>query len=276
MARTQARSPKFYINNAFTASESGNVKSLNGLAIPLASVKDLKACVESAHRGFAQWSAVSPHQRIEWLYQIARRMEDDAKSLTAHFKRDQISNSQSTITAICDFHYSSCGWPGKLETLLSSVNTIAHKHVSYTIPEPLGCIAVLPGTKTSFKNLWTTSISLICAGNSVILLLPIKFANAAFSLCEHIHLGKLPAGLLNVVFIDNTSHFNNIVSHRGIHAVMCDFIMQESLLALASEHQLRVLPWTQHSDFETLQHAVQYKTIWTPMDLPESQNAVLY
>jgi acyl-CoA reductase-like NAD-dependent aldehyde dehydrogenase len=266
MAHHIAIPPKFFIHNNFTGSESGNVISLNGLTIPIASIKDIKACVESSHRGLVQWSAFNPQQRIDILYQIARYMEDHTAVLSKELKNVGLSHSKNGLKTLIHFHYSLCGWPGKLETLLSSVNAISQKHVSYTIPEPIGCIAVLPGKSTQFFELWTKSLTLLCSGNAVILCLPVQFANAVRCLCEQLLWGKLPAGLLNMVFINDSSLFDKIVSHRGIHALMCDFVLQENAMSLMAEHQMRVLPWDKNSDFETLQTSVQYKTIWTPMD----------
>lgn len=122
-----------------------------------------------------------------------------------------------------------------------------------------------------FFKLWTKSLTLLCSGNAVILCLPVQFANAVRSLCEQLLLGKLPAGLLNIVFINGTSLFDKIASHRGIDVLMCDFVPQDNLISLMAEHQMRILPWDKNSDFETLQTSVQYKTIWTPKDSFESQ-----
>ncbi|MFN5674932.1 MAG: aldehyde dehydrogenase family protein [Bacteroidota bacterium] len=267
MARAIAIPPQFFIHNNFSGSESGNVLSINGLAIPLASIKDIKACVESAHRGLAQWAAFNPHQRTDILYQMARCMELHAAVISEQLKSVGISSLKIVLKTLINFHYSLCGWPGKLETLLSSVNAISQKHVSYTIPEPVGCIAVLPDISTSFLELWTKSLTLLCSGNAVILCVPFQFANAVRCLCEQLLLCKLPAGVLNIVFINGTSLFDKIASHRGIDALMCDFVPQDNVISLMAEHQMRLLPWDKNSDFETLQTSVQYKTIWTPMDL---------
>ncbi|WP_084582341.1 aldehyde dehydrogenase family protein [Sphingomonas azotifigens] len=167
--------------------------------IPLAGADEVDAAVAAAKRAFAGWRAKPPLERRQILERLATLLGDHADELAVLSSLEfggavSFTRHISLISQKFTSYYA--GWADKLEGQIASLDEAGFV---YSIPEPLGVIAVIVTWNGPIISLGMKVIPALAAGNTVVL----KPAEIApFTAQKFLALATragVPAGVINLV-----------------------------------------------------------------------------
>lgn len=287
---------KMYVGGAFVRSESGryfqvsaNDKSATGadpetVNIPLGSRKDARDAVLAAKNAFDGWSARTAFNRGQILYRLAEMLESRRDELTASLQRAGLSakDAEAEVGASVDRAIFYAGFCDKLTALLSSYNPVPGPHFDFSVPDPMGVIAVVAPAKPALLGLVSTILPIIAAGNTVVAIASKDDPRTAVLFCECLATSDLPGGVINVLTGDAREIAPHLAKHRevaGIDAWTEDAELRAKLEAEGSDSVKRVtthgtpvdLKWYDAADPQVgqglgfLERFLETKTIWHPV-----------
>ncbi len=287
---------KMYVGGAFVRSESGryfqvsaNDKSATGadpetVNIPLGSRKDARDAVLAAKNAFDGWSARTAFNRGQILYRLAEMLESRRDELTASLQRAGLSakDAEAEVGASVDRAIFYAGFCDKLTALLSSYNPVPGPHFDFSVPDPMGVIAVVAPAKPALLGLVSTILPIIAAGNTVVAIASKDDPRTAVLFCECLATSDLPGGVINVLTGDAKEIAPHLAKHRevaGIDAWTEDAELRAKLEAEGSDSVKRVtthgtpvdLKWYDAADPQVgqglgfLERFLETKTIWHPV-----------
>ena len=212
---------KLYIGGKFPRTESGRYfpvydKKQKLLAnMCRASRKDFREAVVSARAAFAGWSGRTAYNRGQILYRVAEMMEGRREQLVAELKSQGISSNiaQREVTETIDRFVYYAGWADKFQQIFSSVNPVATSHFNFSVPEPMGVVAVMAPDEPSLLSLATIISAVTVGGNAVIILASETKPLTAITLSEILNTSDLPAGVVNIL----TGFRNELIPHFASH-----------------------------------------------------------
>lgn len=290
---TVTKTYKLFIGGAFPRSESGRTTPIHTAEGPAhvarASRKDLRDAVEAAHAAQPAWARATPYLRGQVLYRLAEMMEGKASELTAALRDSSntaINPSVSTPTnppAIAPDHEVAlaidrvvhyAGWADKHAHVLGGANPVAGPYHNFTIPEPMGVVAVACPDEAPLLALVSLALPAVCAGNAVVALATEAQPIAACVLAEAIATSDTPPGIFNILTGSLAELSPHLASHREIMAIHAANLSPQhaaSLRAGAAENLKRVTiraiddwrsdacesPWW-------IEPLVELKTMWHP------------
>lgn len=171
-----------------------------------ASPGDIDAAVESARRGFKQWSAVAPAVRGHVLLKLAdlleRHREELAQIETCQSgKIIQISRAFEVDQAALFLRYYA-GWATKIsgQTITPSLPSFAgERYTAFTLREPVGVVVgIVPWNFSTMIAIWKLASALV-TGCSIIIK-PSEFTPLTILRIAELAMDAgLPPGALNVV-----------------------------------------------------------------------------
>lgn len=312
---------KLFINGAFPRSESGRAFALTagGAAgapggggtfahASLASRKDLRDAVEAARAALPKWSGATAYNRGQVLYRLAEMMQGKAAELRealaacgavgvdararAKGSRGKGARGARTGTAglltptvevelAIDAVVHFAGWADKLAQVLGSHNPVAGPYYNFTIPEPVGVAALVPGETPALLPLVSLLAPALAAGATTVVLASPSNPIPACVLAEACATSDIPAGVVNILTGQHAELLPHVATHRDIDAVAaCGLAAAESamLRAGSAENLKRVTihrdpaadaarPWTDpmaSRGLAWLEPMLEYKTIWHP------------
>ena len=277
---------KLYINGAFPRSESGRVVPLrNGewgvvAQVAHASRKDLRDAVEAASAAQPKWGAATAYNRGQVIYRIAEMMEARSTELAATI-RDVESCSPAAarreVEASIDRVVRFAGWTDKIAQVLGNQNPVAGPYYNFTVPEPVGVVAVVAPDAPSLLGLVTLLCAPLCAGNAVVAIAGETNPLPAVSLMEILATSDVPAGVVNVLTGQRGELLGHVASHREINAVSAAAADPRTARTLdlgAAENLKRVRlvrdarpDWADDERFAgpwAIEPFVEMRTIWHP------------
>lgn len=219
---------KIFIGGQFPRTESGryypllNKKGETLANICLSSRKDFRNAVVAARAAFGGWSGRAAMNRGQILYRIAEMMEGRKAQLVDELI--QMGNSAKSAkeeveTAIDRCVYYS-GWCDKYQALFGSVNPVASSHFNFSVPEPMGVIAVIAPESPSLLGLVSNIMPAIAGGNTVILLASESQPLSAVTLAEILHSSDLPGGVVNILTGTSAELHTHFASHMDVNATV--------------------------------------------------------
>ena len=219
---------KIFIGGQFPRTESGRYyplldKNKNNMAnICLSSRKDYRNAVVAARSAFGGWSGKSAFNRSQILYRLAEMLEGRKEQFI-----EELSKQGSTkVSALKEVELSIdrivyyAGWCDKYQQILSSVNPVASSHFNFSVPEPMGVIAVLADEQTSLIGLISTIIPVIAGGNTCIALASEAKPLCAITLAECLATSDLPGGVINILTGTSAELHSQFSSHMDVNAII--------------------------------------------------------
>ena len=290
---TITKAYKMYVGGAFVRSESGRYFQVRANAyekgttagadpetvnIPLGSRKDARDAVLAAKNAFEPWAARTAFNRGQILYRLAEMLESRRDELMASLQRAGLTAKAAgtEVAASVDRAIFYAGFCDKLTALLASYNPVQGPHFDFSVPDPMGVIAVVAPGKSALLGLISTILPVIAAGNTVVAIASKDDPRTAVVFCECLATSDLPGGVVNVLTGDAAEIAPHLARHRevaGIDAWTDDAALRAKLEADGSDSVKRVKTHAAPSDdvgdvgqgLGFLERFLETKTIWHPV-----------
>lgn len=219
---------KLYINGQFPRSESGRyyvARNSKGEALAnicLASRKDFRDAVVAARAAQRGWAGRPAFNRGQILYRIAEMLE----GRKAQFREELIGQGASPAEADQELRLSIdrlvyyAGWCDKYTSVFGTVNPVASSHFNFSIPEPMGVVAIVAPENYSLLGVVSTLAPVIAGGNTCIL-----FGSEQQPLCtvtfgEVLASSDVPAGVVNLLTGNPAALIPDMASHMDVNALI--------------------------------------------------------
>ena len=222
---------KIYIGGQFPRTESGRYyqpenasgKKMGNLC--LSSRKDFRDAVVSARGAFGSWSTRAAFNRGQILYRMAEMLE----GRKAQFVDELIQQGSSKAKAEKEVNQSIdrliyyAGWCDKFQQIYSAVNPVASSHFNFSVPEPMGVVAIVAPQADSLLGLVSVIAPVIAGGNTCVVLASETKPLCAVTFAEVLNSSDLPGGVVNIL-TGKTKELNEwFVNHMDVNAtVYCE------------------------------------------------------
>jgi acyl-CoA reductase-like NAD-dependent aldehyde dehydrogenase len=273
---------KLYIGGAFPRSESGRYSPLETrdgrlLAnVCRASRKDFREAVAAARAAQPAWASTTAYLRGQILYRIAEIMEGRQQQFIDELIACGATRGQARaeVSAAVDRLVYFAGWSDKYQQLFSSVNPVASAHFNFSVPEPVGVVAILAPEASSVLGLVANVAPVIVGGNSCIVLASETRPLGAISLGEVLNASDVPAGIVNLLTGQRAELYDAFASHMDVNAlVYCEASAEQrtAMERAAAGNVKRVVDrvgrrWDRSGDDPYLIRDTQeIKTTWHPI-----------
>jgi acyl-CoA reductase-like NAD-dependent aldehyde dehydrogenase len=219
---------KIYIGGQFPRTESGRYYPLQGknkeviANVCLSSRKDFRNAVVSARGAVAGWSSRSGFNRGQILYRIAEMLEGRKKQ----FITELVLQGSAPAAAETEVHLAIdrlvyyAGWCDKYQALFGTINPVASSHFNFSVPEPMGVVAVIAPEDQSLLGIVTAIAPLIAGGNTCILLASESKPLCAVTFAEVIHSSDVPGGVVNILTGSAAELHGQFASHMDVNALV--------------------------------------------------------
>ncbi len=167
-----AKAYKMYVGGAFIRSESGRYLQTKGgsrdlgadagvVNVPRGSRKDARDAVVAAKGAEAGWSARTAYNRGQILYRLAEVMESRRDELVLSLVRGGVIDraAATEVDASIDRAVFYAGFCDKYQSLLASSNPVSGPHFGFSVPEPMGVIAVVAPERPALLGLVSTRLA---------------------------------------------------------------------------------------------------------------------
>jgi acyl-CoA reductase-like NAD-dependent aldehyde dehydrogenase len=279
---------KMYVGGEFIRSESGRYVQVADVLTgerenaPKGSRKDARDAVTKGHAAVAGWSGKTAYNRGQILYRLAEVMEARSRDL-AHELRKSTGQSEASaeaeVFAAIDrvIHYA--GWSDKIGALLATSNPVAGPHFNFTVPEPMGLVAVLAPKRPALLGLLTAILPIIVSGNTVLVLISEDAPRLAQAFGECLATSDLPGGVVNLLTADHAEVAPHLAKHMEVAALDVwagDAALRKSLDELATGSVKRVRQHhvdeadfadDRHQGLRAIERFIEIKTVWHPVGI---------
>ena len=217
---------KLYIGGAFLRSESGRYLvtpdhgddgSRDNFA--RASRKDARDAVKAALDALARWSKVSAYQRGQILYRLAEVMESRRAELEHSLKRAGAREAGRETGAAIDRVVSYAGWSDKFQSMLASSNPVASPHFAFSVPEPVGVVAIAAPSRPSLLGLVGCLAPVIVSGNVTVAVASELDPRTALLFAECLHTSDFPGGVVNLLTGSRAELLPVLARHKAVRAL---------------------------------------------------------
>lgn len=281
---TVTKTPKVYVGGAFIRSESGRTFPVTDAGgaffanVPQCTRKDFRNAVEVAAKAGAGWAKRSAYNRGQILYRLAEMLEARRGELaTALAMGAATEEAEAEVTAAIDLVVHYAGWTDKITQLLGGVNPVASPHFNFTVPEPIGLIAIIAPAQPSLLGLLALVLPAIAAGNSVIEVASETTPYPAIVLGELLATSDLPGGVVNLLTGFHRELLPTIATHGQVRAIwaVADAEERRALALGAAETVKRTRffkaesppDWNlwESDSLELIRSGLEQKTTWHPI-----------
>jgi acyl-CoA reductase-like NAD-dependent aldehyde dehydrogenase len=214
---------KMYIGGAFVRSESGRYTQVAEDAsgkgthenVPRASRKDGRDAVTAARKAWDDWSAKTAYNRGQILYRLGEMLDARAGELARSLERGGVAakDARREAEAAVDRVIAYAGWADKYQSLFASLNPVAGPHFNFTVPEPMGVVAIAAPVRPALLGLVGAILPVITAGNTCVVLASEADPRTAIVLGEALATSDLPGGVVNVL----TGQVAEVLPHLAKH-----------------------------------------------------------
>ncbi|HEY2517353.1 MAG TPA: aldehyde dehydrogenase family protein [Polyangiaceae bacterium] len=223
---------KMYVGGAFVRSESGRCLQVEGaegdrgadasvVNVPRGSRKDVRDAVVVAKGALDGWSARTAYNRGQILYRLAEVMESRREELTVSLERGGVAErtASAEVDASIDRAVFYAGFCDKYQSLLASSNPVSGPHFGFSVPEPMGVVAVVAPERPSLLGLVSTTLPVVATGNTVVAIAGESDPRTAIVFCECLATSDLPGGVLNVLTGKASEMAPHLAKHREVVAL---------------------------------------------------------
>lgn len=216
---------KIYVGGAFVRSESGRYVQVTDVAgdevglvenVALSSRKDGRDAVKAAHGAIGSWAGKTAYNRGQILYRLGEVMEGRRAELTSEIHRSvggTREDARDEVLASIDRVISFAGWADKFQSLLASSNPVAGPHFTFSVPEPMGVVAVVAPRRPTLLGLVSAILPVIVSGNTCVVLASEDDPRTAVTFCECLATSDMPGGVVNLL----TGRVKEVAPHLARH-----------------------------------------------------------
>ncbi len=271
---------KLFVGGAFVRSESGRyLVTADGLDnYPRASRKDTRDAVKAAQAALPGWCGRSGYNRGQILYRLAEVMEARRAELCESLRRSGVEDVDREVNAAIDRVVSHAGWADKLQSLLASSNPVAGPHFGFSVPEPVGVVAMAAPREPSLLGLVGSICPVVVSGNVAVVVVSESDPRTPLALAECLATSDLPAGVVNLLTGARSELLPPLAKHLGVRAldlwdVDGDFAVELERVAADNVKRVSRRRWQNEEWFDAalgsqltnIDRFIETKTIWHPM-----------
>lgn len=222
---------KMYVGGAFIRSESGRYYQVSGMTkgsadaevvnVPLGSRKDARDAVLAAKAAGAGWSSRAAFNRGQILYRLAEVLESRREEFVTSLVRAGAieRDAGAEVDASVDRAIWYAGIADKVSALVASHNPVSGPHFGFTLPEPMGLVAVLAPESPTLLGLVSTILPVIVTGNTSVVVAGERDPRTAVIFCECLATSDLPGGVVNVLTGRAKDLGPQLANHREVNAL---------------------------------------------------------
>ncbi len=289
LALTVRKAFKMYVGGAFTRSESGRYFQVpeskasgdHGTTenVPLGSRKDTRDAVKIAHDAFPGWSKRIAANRGQILYRLAEMTDARRSELERSLEKAGVASADAKreVAATIDRIVAFAGWTDKYQSLFSSLNPVGGPHFDFTVPEPMGVVAIVAPRAPALLGLVSTILPVVTGGNTCVVLASEDDPRTAISFAECIATSDMPGGVINILTGKVSEMLPHLARHYEVaaldlHGVEAPLEKQAEELGAESVKRIRARHLTEAAwlDAEAcesprwIERFIELKTIWHP------------
>ena len=283
---------KMYVGGAFVRSESGRCFQVRagGLAssadpdlvnVPRGSRKDARDAVLAAKYAESGWAARTPFNRGQILYRLAEVLESRREELHASLVRggesDEAASREVDVAIDRAVYYA--GFADKFHSLVASHNPVSGPHFGFTLPEPMGIVAIIAPERPILAGLVSTILPVIAGGNTAVVVASTRDPRTAVVFCECLATSDLPGGVVNVLTGEAREMAPHLAKHREVVAIdawIADADLRTSLerdgsgsVKRVKTHDAaaarRMLDVRKGQGIAWIERFLEMKTVWHPV-----------
>ena len=287
-----AKAYKMFVGGEFVRSESGRYFQVQTetreadpatVNIPRGSRKDARDAVLAAKNAEAGWQGRTAFNRGQILYRLAEVMESRKSELFEMLVSGGANEEEAEleIDASIDRAIFYAGFSDKFHALVASSNPVAGPHFGFTVPEPMGVVAVVAPDRPALLGLVSTVLPVIVSGNVTVAVASESDPRTAIVWCECLATSDLPKGVVNVLTGQAKEIAPILAKHReviGIDAWLSDATLAASLEKEGADNIKRVKThrdggpefWLDDRAGQGLgyiERFLEHKTVWHPVGL---------
>ncbi|MDP9418108.1 MAG: aldehyde dehydrogenase family protein [Actinomycetota bacterium] len=272
---------KLYVGGAFPRSESGRsyaVTAPNGTFLAnaaLASRKDGRDAVVAARKAFPAWWGTTAYNRGQVLYRVAEVLEGRRAQFADEVARAEgleAARADAVVSAAVDRWVWYAGWTDKVAQVAGSANPVAGPYFDFSVPEPMGVVAVLAPQASSLLGLVSVVAPVVATGNTCVVVASERAPLPAVTLAEVLATSDLPGGVVNVLTGRTGELAPSLAAHMDVNAIDLAGAAPDTAADLefaAAGNLKRVLPpagveWSRQPGPGRLLAFVETKTVWHP------------
>ena len=273
---------KLAIGGGFPRSESGRSYPVDDASGALlanaaqASRKDARDAVVAARKAFARWSGATPYNRGQVIYRAAEMLDGRRAQFAAELVDAEGLATDAALTAVdaaIDRIVWYAGFADKFAQIAGSANPVAGPYFNFSVPEPMGVVAILAPQESSLLGFVSTLAPVLCTGNTAVIVASERRPLPAISLAEVLATSDLPGGVANVLTGFTAELAPWLASHRDVNAIDLTGAAagdRADLQRAAADNVKRVyLPrdddWAAEPGTDRLLAYVETKTVWHPI-----------
>ncbi len=222
---------KIYIGGQFPRTESGryyvptNAAGKKLANVCLSSRKDFRDAVVSARSAYGGWSTRAAFNRGQILYRMAEMLEGrKAQFIDELIQQDSSKGkAEKEVNLAIDrlIHYA--GWCDKYQQLFSAVNPVASSHFNFSVPEPMGVVAMIAPQNDSLLGLVSVIAPVIAGGNTCVVLASETKPLCSVTFAEVLNSSDLPGGVVNILTGKVAELAPWFVNHMDVNAtIFCE------------------------------------------------------
>lgn len=169
------------------------------ITVARASADDVNAAVDSGRMALASWQAMTPSDRGQCLYRLARLIEDNARLIGELESRDTGKPrwlADAEITATARWYDYFAGAADKIHGVSTELSATRHAR---TVRRPLGVVAVIAPYNGPFSLASWKVAPALAAGNAVVIKPSPHTPITALELARLATEAGIPDGVVNVV-----------------------------------------------------------------------------
>ena len=274
---------KLFIGGQFPRTESGryyplmNAKKELIANVCLSSRKDFRNAVVAARSAQSGWSEKAAFNRGQILYRMAELLEGRKDQFVREIQQQGTSKkmAEQEVDLSIDRLVYYAGWCDKFQQLFSSVNPVASSHFNFSVPEPMGVVAVIADEQTSLIGLVSVIAPIIAGGNTCVVLASESKPLSAITFSEVMATSDVPAGIVNILTGNTKELHSHFSSHMDVNAIVyCRANEQEQKVIAenASLNVKRTFFWQKDWMKEDQQNPYfiidlqEIKTTWHPIE----------
>lgn len=218
MAQSVAKTYKLFIGGGFARSESGRSSlTAAGINVPRASRKDLRDAVRGARAAFPTWAGRTAYNRGQVLYRMAEMLSGRSPEFAA-----TLGGGRRAAREVCEcveqlVYFAGCA--DKLTQLGGSVNAVAGPYFNFSVPEPVGVVAVVGANQPALAGFLGRVAAALCGGNTVVALVSERDPVPGLLWGEVLATGDVPPGVVALLSGLRSELLPWLGSHRDIDAI---------------------------------------------------------
>lgn len=245
--------------------------------VSLSSRKDFRNAVIAARGAFSGWSSRAAFNRGQILYRIAEMLEGRKEQFLEELKQlgYTAAAAKKEVEQSIDRLVYYAGWCDKYQQLFSAVNPVASSHFNFSVPEPMGVVAIMADESTALLGLVSVIAPCIAGGNTCIVLASESKPTCSVTFAEVIATSDVPGGVVNIVTGSRKELHAHFSSHMDVNAVIncnAEKDFNKTIGENASLNVKRVFTWTKNWNDEKEQGPYyitdlqEIKTTWHPIE----------